>query len=119
MTDRIEVSGIEVYAHHGVLDREQEEGQLFSVDVVLELDLRPAGTSDDLTETVDYGVLAQRVHDLVVGERWKLLERVAERVAALVLEDPPITAVTVTIHKPQAPIAVPFRDVSVTVHRSR
>lgn len=119
MTDGIRLAGIEVYAHHGVLDQEKEEGQLFSVDLDLRFDLSPASTSDDITDTVDYGSLAERVHGLVAGERWNLIETVAERVADLVLEDPRIDSVTVTIHKPQAPIPVPFRDVSVTVQRSR
>lgn len=119
MTDRIRLAGIEVYAHHGVLHEEKEEGQLFSVDLDLQLDLTPASSSDDITDTVDYGSLAERIHGLVAGERWNLIETVAERVADLVLEDPRIDSVTVTIHKPQAPIPVPFRDVSVTVQRSR
>lgn len=119
MTDRIVVSGIEVFAHHGVLEEEKENGQLFSVDVEMELDLQPAADSDHLTETVDYGALAERVHARVAGERWNLIETVAARVADLILEDPRVSASTVTIHKPQAPITVPFRDVAVTVRRSR
>ncbi|HEX2154270.1 MAG TPA: dihydroneopterin aldolase [Acidimicrobiia bacterium] len=119
MTDRIRLAGIEVYAHHGVLEREKEEGQLFSVDLELELDLSSASASDDITDTVDYGDLAEQVAGLVAGQRWNLIETLAERVADLVLDDPRIDAATVTIHKPQAPISVPFRDVSVTVRRSR
>lgn len=119
MTDRIVVAGIEVFAHHGVLEAEKEDGQLFSIDVEMELDLQPAATSDELVDTVDYGTLAERVQQRVAGERWNLIERVAARVADLVLEDPSVSTTTVTIHKPQAPISVPFRDVSVTVRRSR
>lgn len=119
MGDRISVLGIEAFGYHGVLEREQEEGQLFSVDVEVELDLEAAGASDDLTDTLDYGELALRVHRLVEGERWNLIEKVASRVAQIVMEDGRIEAVTVTVHKPQAPIAVPFRDVTVTVHRRR
>lgn len=119
MTDRIVVSGIEVFAHHGVLREEKEDGQLFSVDVELEIDLQPAAASDDLTDTVDYGNLAEEIHRRVAAERWNLIETVADRVADFLLEDPRVSATTVTIHKPQAPIGVPFRDVAVTVHRGR
>lgn len=117
--DRISVVGLDIYGHHGVLESEREEGQLFSIDVTLELDLAQAGRSDDLADTVDYAQLASRIHDRVASERWNLIETVAHRVAALALEDPRVEAAVVTVHKPQAPITVPFRDVTVTVTRSR
>ncbi|HEX7099402.1 MAG TPA: dihydroneopterin aldolase [Acidimicrobiia bacterium] len=119
MTDHIAVKGIEVFAHHGVYEHEKTEGQLFSIDVELEVDLGPAGQSDDLADTVDYGRLAERIHERVATEQWNLIETVAHRVADLVLEDSRVHGVTVTIHKPQAPISVPFRDVAVTVRRTR
>ncbi|HLT97927.1 MAG TPA: dihydroneopterin aldolase [Acidimicrobiia bacterium] len=119
MSDRIQVTGIEVFAHHGVLEEEQRDGQLFSVDVEIELDLRRAAHTDDLADTADYGELAERVSARVAEERWNLIEKVAQRVADLVLEDERVQATTVTVHKPQAPISVPFRDVTVTVRRSR
>ncbi len=117
--DEVRLTGISVRAHHGVYPEEQEKGQQFVVDVVAQIDLSAAGESDRLEDTVDYGALAQRVHDLVATERWNLLERVAERVARLVLEDERVRAVEVTVHKPQAPLAVLFDDVSVTVRRWR
>lgn len=119
MTDRIALSGITVVAHHGVFLEERERGQPFVVDVVAHLDLHPAGRSDDLADTVDYGDLAVRIHDLVAGERHHLIERVAERVAELVLTDPRVEEVEVTVHKPEAPIPVPTGSVSVTVRRGR
>ena len=119
MTDRIAVRGIEVFAYHGVLESEKEHGQLFSVDVEMELDLSTAGGSDHLGDTVDYGALTEQVAETVSGERWNLIERVAERVAGVVMADERVRAATVTIHKPQAPIEIPFRDVAVTVHRTR
>lgn len=119
MPDRIRLTGIEAFGYHGVLAGEQEEGQLFSVDVELELDLAAAAESDDIADTVDYGQLAERVHAVVEGERWNLIERLAFRVAGVALEDERVDAVTVTVHKPQAPIRVPFRDVSVTLQRRR
>lgn len=119
MSDRIVVTGIDVFAYHGVRDDEKQNGQLFSVDVEMELDLQPVSVSDDLADTVDYGTLAERVHRRVAEERHDLIETVATRVADLVLEDPLVVATSVTIHKPQAPISIPFRDVAVTVRRSR
>lgn len=119
MTDRIRLLGIEAFGYHGVLENEQEEGQLFSVDVELEVDLSAAADSDDLSDTVDYGAVAERIHAVIEGERWNLIERLADRIARVVLEEGRVGAVTVTVHKPQAPIPVPFRDVSVTIQRSR
>jgi 7,8-dihydroneopterin aldolase/epimerase/oxygenase len=119
LADLITITGIEVFAYHGVLPEEKAEGQRFLVDVELEVDLSLAGASDALAETVDYGLLAQRIHVVVASERWDLIERVAIRVAETVLEDPRVEAVVATVHKPAAPIAVGFSDVSVTVRRTR
>ena len=119
MTDSIAITGIEVFAYHGVLESEKETGQLFIVDVEVRLDLSAAGDSDDLAETVDYGLLAQQVHGVVASERWDLIERVAARVAETVLEDARVREVVVTVHKPGAPISVDFSDVSVTVRRGQ
>ncbi len=118
MNDRITVSGVEVFARHGVLESEAE-GQPFVVDVGLELDLSAAGKSDDIGDTVDYGDLASRIHRTVADERWNLIERVAERVAEVVLDDHRVMAVEVTVHKPRAPMPVAFDDVTVTIRRSR
>ena len=117
--DSITITGIEVFAYHGVLAEEKETGQRFLVDVELGLDLSGAGATDDLAQTVDYGVLAQRIHDVVATERWDLIEKVAARVAETVLEDARVETVVVVVHKPGAPIAVDFQDVSVTIRRDR
>lgn len=119
MGDRIDITGIEVHAHHGVFEDEQQHGQTFLVDLGLELDLSLPANTDHLGQTVDYGSLAQRVHDVVSGERWDLIERLAQRIAETVLEYELVDTVTVTVHKPEAPIPVPFRDVAVTLVRSR
>ena len=119
MTDRIDLKGIEVLARHGVLEHEQVEGQVFQIDLTVYLDLTPAGTSDDLDDTIDYGRLAQETHDLVQAESHQLIETVASRVAGKILDDSRVDRVVVTVHKPEAPIAVRFEDVAVTVDRSR
>jgi dihydroneopterin aldolase len=119
VNDRIELSGIKVLARHGVLEHEKVEPQLFLVDLAVYLDLAPAGSSDALTDTVDYGRLAQEVHDLVEAESHQLIETVAERVSRQILRDPRVERVVVTIHKPRAPIQVGFEDVAVTIDRRR
>ncbi|MEO7720453.1 MAG: dihydroneopterin aldolase [Pseudolysinimonas sp.] len=117
--DRITLTGLRASAFHGVLAHERANGQLFLIDVIVHLSLREAGASDELAETIDYGELASRIVGAVEGDPVDLIETVAERVAALVLEYPRTTLVEVTVHKPSAPIAVPFGDVSVTITRGR
>lgn len=115
--DTITLRGVEVFAHHGVLDSERADGQPFIIDVDVSLDLSEACRTDDLARTIDYGRLADAIHQRVSGEQWNLIERVAERVADLVLAIPLAAEVVVTVHKPQAPIDVAFGDVSVTITR--
>ena len=105
--------------YHGVLPHERVDGQLFIVDVVVHLPLGPAAAGDALASTVDYGELSTRVVRAVESDPVDLIETVAERVAALVLSYPAVEATTVTVHKPAAPISVPFADVSVTIVRER
>ena len=115
--DRITLSGLRVQANHGVFDFERENGQEFVVDVVAWLDLSAASGSDDLARTVHYGELAEQVAAAVASSPVDLIETVAERVATVVLQHGAVTLTEVTIHKPQAPISVPFGDVSVTIVR--
>jgi len=117
--DRIELRGLRAFGRHGVLPHEQELGQTFLVDVVLEADLSAAARSDALADTVDYGKLGAAVVDAVAGTRFDLLEALAGHLADLVLADDRVGAVTVTVHKPMAPMGVLFDDVAVTVRRAR
>jgi dihydroneopterin aldolase len=117
--DRIALRGLRVRGHHGVFDHERRDGQEFVLDLVVELDLTAAGASDDLADTVDYGALAQDAAAVVAGPPRRLIEAVATEVAGRVLADPRVAAVEVTLHKPQAPIALPFDDVAVVVRRTR
>ena len=117
MSDRITLTGLRVRGFHGVLPEERREGQEFVVDVALALDLAPAAASDALSDTVDYGALAERLAAVVAGEPVDLIETLAGRLADTCLDDPRVTSAEVTVHKPSAPISVPFADVSVTVVR--
>lgn len=117
--DRITLTGLRASAFHGVLAHERANGQIFLIDVIVHLSLREAGASDELATTIDYGELASRIVSTVESDPVDLIETVAERVASLVLEYPRTSLVEVTVHKPSAPIAVPFDDVSVTITRGR
>ena len=99
--DRILLEGMVFHGRHGTLPPERELGQPFVVDVELRLDLQPAGLSDDLTRTVDYGEVHQRAKEIVEGPPVNLTETVAERIAAVVLENYPVVeAVRVKVAKP-------------------
>ena len=117
--DRVALRGLRGFGRHGVLPTERAHGQEFLVDVTLGLDTRAAAGSDDLADTVDYGALADGVVAVVTGEPVNLIETLAGRVATLCLAQPAVQQVEVTVHKPSAPVAVPFEDVSVTITRSR
>ena len=119
MTDTITLTGLRVRGRHGVYDFERADGQDFVLDVVLELPLDKAAASDDVADTVHYGELADRLAAVVAGEPVNLIETLAERLADVCLADPRVGAATVTVHKPQAPIAHTFGDVAVTVRRER
>lgn len=117
MPDRIELTGLRVRGYHGVFDFERRDGQDFVVDVVLEVSTAAPAASDDLADTVDYGDLAQRLAAVISGEPVNLLETLAERLVGVCLGLAGVLAATVTVHKPAAPIPVPFADVAVTVRR--
>jgi len=119
VADRIQLTGLRVRGRHGVFDHERRDGQDFVVDATLWLDSRRAAATDDLSETVDYGALAEKLAVVVEGEPVNLIETLAARLAALCMTDERVVAAEVTVHKPQAPIAREFSDVAVTARRSR
>jgi dihydroneopterin aldolase len=119
MTDRIVIRGLRVRGYHGVQPDERRDGQLFGIDVALETDVREAAATDDLAATVDYSVVAKQVAAIVAGEPVDLIETLAERIAAACLAHAGVEAVEVTVHKPSAPISLPFDDIEVTVRRER
>jgi dihydroneopterin aldolase len=119
VNDTIRLTGVRARGHHGVFDAERADGQDFVVDVAVEVDARAAASSDDLERTVHYGVLAEQVVAEIERDPVDLIETLAERIAAVVLTHGAAIATEVTVHKPQAPITVPFDDVSVTIRRTR
>jgi dihydroneopterin aldolase len=117
--DRVTLRGLTVRGHHGVFQHEREDGQTFVVDLVLGLDTTAAAAGDDLERTVHYGVLAEQVAAVVSGEPVNLIETLAQRIADTCLGLQVVEEVEVTVHKPDAPITVPFEDVTVTISRRR
>ena len=117
--DWIRLTGLRAFGFHGVLPHEREHGQEFIIDAVLNVDTRAAAANDDLTLTVDYGDLADRLAAVVTGEPFDLIETLAERLAAECLADGRIFEVEITVHKPSAPVHVLVQDVSVTIRRSQ
>jgi 7,8-dihydroneopterin aldolase/epimerase/oxygenase len=120
VTDRIEIRDLRVTGVHGVLPEERERAQPFSVDIVAWVDMEPAQQSDDLADTVDYGALAQAAADVVGGRSYRLLEALAGRLAsALLIVDPRLEAVEVTVRKLRPPLALDVGSTGVRVRRAR
>lgn len=117
--DRINLHGLRGRGLHGVYPRERVEGQTFIVDVALGVDTRAAARDDDLSATADYGVIAEKIVAMIEGDPVNLIETLAQRIADVCLADPAVRAVEVAVHKPDAPVSVPFDDVSIVIARTR
>ena len=117
--DRISLTGITAFGHHGVYASERQQGQRFVVDVSCTLDLSTAASSDDLGRTIDYGALAQAVAADIERDPLNLIEALADRIVLTCFRYDAIQCVEVTVHKPQAPMPVDVADVAVTLTRSR
>lgn len=115
--DVVSLRGLRVVGTHGVLSEEQSRAQPFEVDIDVHADLRAAGASDELDDTVDYGALAEAAARIVAAERHALLERVAERIAEVALGDERVQSVTVTVRKLRPPIPLDIASTAVTITR--
>ena len=116
--DEITLTGVRAKGYHGVYEHDRRRGQDFVVDATLFLDTARAAETDEVTDTVHYGQVAERIVAVIEGQPVNLLERLAQLVAEALLAEHGVRRVRVTVHKPQAPITVPFTDVSVTIERS-
>lgn len=112
----IKISGLRVFAHHGVYDWEQEEEQLFVIDIELTV---PTPVEDGLSNTVDYSELLEEIADLTKFNRFKLIETLGARILDHVLAKPMVIRAKVTIHKPQAQLNVQCGDVAVVVEANK
>ena len=120
MTDSIFIKGLSLHAYHGVMAHEAKVGQSFGIDLELEIDLSAAARSDKVVDTVSYDKVVECASKAFSAQRFRLIEAAAGRVAdAVLIAFPRVNAITVTIHKPHAPIASTFSDVGVTLVRKR
>jgi len=116
--DKIHITALEIFANHGVLEAETTLGQKFLVSATLQLDLRPAGQTDDLSKTVNYAEVCAKIRDLMTTSTHQLIETCAEQIASAILHTfPLVRAITVTIEKPWAPIGQSVRNLAVEVSR--
>lgn len=116
--DQIIIDNLEIFAHHGVYREENEKGQNFYINAILETDTRDAGTLDDLGLATNYGEVCIFLNNFLKEHTYKLIETVAERAAeGLLLKFPLIRHVTLEVRKPEAPILLPFESVSVKITR--
>ncbi len=114
MTDKISLTGVSGFGYHGVFDFEKRDGQTFIVDIEVETNFDSSVKSDDVRDTVNYAELANIAHAAITGEPVNLIERLADQIARECLDISGIVSVSVTVHKPQAPIDLTFGNVSVT-----
>jgi 7,8-dihydroneopterin aldolase/epimerase/oxygenase len=119
--DEILLEGMRFYAYHGVNPEERALGQRFAIDVGMAVDLRQAGRSDNLADTVSYSAVYKLVRRIVEGEPRQLIEAVAEAIASAILaEFPPVARVTVTVRKPEVPMKGSMLDAAaVRISRDR
>jgi dihydroneopterin aldolase len=119
--DEILLEGMRFYAYHGVNAEERALGQRFTVDVAMAVDLRRAGQTDDLADTVSYSDVYKLVRRIVEGPPRSLIEAVAAEIAAAILaEHETVARVTVTVRKPEAPLKGAMLDyAAVRITRPR
>ena len=118
MADLIEIKGIKSFGFHGVFESEKVTGQDFYVDVVLEVDLTRASVSDDVSDTINYAEVTDLVVAEITGDPVSLIEKLAGNIADQIKATyPQASSVSVTVHKPQAPVNAQFKDISVTINR--
>lgn len=116
--DQIQLRGLRAMGVHGSLPEEQARAQPFEVDLDVELDLSPSGTSDDLDDTVDYAALCDATVRVVTTERFRLMEALAERIASVVGADDRVQSVRVHVRKLRPPVAVDLRSAGVQITRT-
>ena len=118
--EKISIIGLELFAYHGVNPEEKQNGQVFLLDLLLEADASQACRSDNLEYTVNYAKVSKAAAAAFTGQVCDLIERAAEITAQAVLEGfPRIKALTLRVHKPDAPLKMKFDDISIEIHRRR
>jgi dihydroneopterin aldolase len=120
MSDQIVLTGIHGFGYHGLFEQERKDGQDFFVDLTLSVDLTAASLSDAIDDTVNYAEITDLVVEEITNNPINLIEKLAARIAERILNQHlKVTSITVTVHKPQAPVAAQLKDIAVVVTRSR
>ena len=120
MSDQIVLTGIHGFGYHGLFEQERKDGQDFFVDLTLSVDLTAASLSDAIDDTVSYDEITDLVVEEITNNPVNLIEKLAARIAERILNQHlKVTSITVTVHKPQAPVAAQLKDIAVVVTRSR
>ena len=120
MSDQIVLTGIHGFGYHGLFEHERKDGQDFFVDLALFVDLKAASQSDAIEDTVNYAEITDLVVEEITSNPVNLIEKLAARIAERVLNQHiKVISVTVTVHKPQAPVAAQLKDIAVVVTRTR
>ncbi|THE11488.1 dihydroneopterin aldolase [Bacillus timonensis] len=118
--DKIYVNQMQFYGYHGVFSEETKLGQRFFVDLMVEVDVKQAGETDNLDYSVHYGELFNLCKEIVEGQPYKLLEAVAEKIAAEILDHfSLVSSCTIKVIKPDPPIPGQLQSVAVEISRSR
>ena len=118
--DKVIIKNLKVFSYHGVFDSEKREGQFFYVTAELFFDMRKAGLSDNLRDTLNYDEAAHLIYDVMTGEKYDLIEAAAENVAAsLLLKFDILQKVKIRIDKPDAPVDLTFECMSVEIERKK
>lgn len=111
--DGIHLHGLRLNCHIGVSSRERQKKQIITADIALKCNLRRAGKSDRLGDTVDYSVIAKKISALTEKETFQLLESLAERIADICLAESKVKAVTVKVAKKGVLSNVSFVEVEI------
>jgi dihydroneopterin aldolase len=120
MKDQIILTGIHGFGYHGVFEHERKDGQDFFVDLTLDIDLTTPSNSDAIEDTVNYAEITDLVVDEIISKPVNLIEKLAARIAERILNQHlKVQQVSVTVHKPQAPVAAQLNDIAVVVTRVR
>ena len=117
--DKVTLYNMKFFGFHGCEEFEQRNGQVFEVDVEFQTDLTVAGQTDSLADAVNYVEIFSRIKSVVEQERYRLLERVAQRIADVVLEEERIVSTTIRVRKPSVPLSGLLDGVQVEIHREQ
>lgn len=116
--DKIHIKDLELYCNHGVFPEENRLGQKFLISATLYTDVRKAGQTDELSQSIHYGEVSHMIKEYMEGHTFKLLESVAEGLAReLLIQVPRLEKVRLELKKPWAPIGLPLDTVSVEIER--